>query len=151
MSGSIGRRLDDEPDGASVLPTPRSRRAGVVLVADDSRDTRELYVLHLNYCGFTAYTAFDGISAIEMAVSLRPDVIVMDLSMPGVDGIDAIRRLKSNPRTRKIPVILLTGYPAKAIERGAMEAGASVFLTKPCLPEDLEQQVRQLLDDQRSR
>ena len=144
MSGSIGRRLDDEPDEASVLPTPRSRRAGVVLVADDSRDTRELYVLHLNYCGFTAYTAFDGISAIEMAVTLRPDVIVMDLSMPGVDGIDAIRRLKSNPRTRKIPVILLTGF-GESRDGKAYHQAIDHVMSKPVSSIDLRQAVVRLV------
>jgi CheY-like chemotaxis protein len=84
-----------------------------------------------------------------MALEYRPDVVVMDLAMPYVDGITAIRRLKMHPRTRRIPVILLTGYPSKAIQQGALEAGADVFLTKPCLPEDLERYVVQLTERQR--
>ena len=75
---------------------------------------------------------------------MNPDVIVMDLAMPKMDGISATRRLKAHRRTRHIPVILLTGYPYQAIERGALEAGVAVFLTKPCLPEDLERHVSEL-------
>jgi len=66
--------------------------------------------------------------------------------MPKLDGIEATRGLKREPRTRNIPVILLTGYAYKAIEGGALEAGAAGFLTKPCLPEELEAAVRRLLD-----
>ena len=73
-------------------------------------------------------------------------MIVLDLSMPVLDGISATHRLRAHPRTRSIPIILLTGYPHKAIAGGALEGGVDVFLTKPCLPEDLETQVRRLLD-----
>jgi CheY-like chemotaxis protein len=73
----------------------------------------------------------------------------MDLSMPEVDGITATQRIRRHPRTRNIPVILLTGYPQKAIQRGALEAGVNVFLTKPCLPEDIELHVRRLLESKR--
>jgi two-component system, cell cycle response regulator DivK len=71
-------------------------------------------------------------------------VIVMDLAMPGLNGITATHRLKQHPRTRRIPVIVLTGYAFRAIEQGALEAGADVFLTKPCLPEELELTIRSL-------
>jgi len=69
----------------------------------------------------------------------------MDLTMPHLDGITAMQRIRKHPRTRNTPVILLTGHPQKAIERGALEAGVDVFLTKPCLPEDLETHVRRLV------
>ena len=65
--------------------------------------------------------------------------------MPRVDGIAATKRLKQDLRTRHIPIIILTAYPHKAIRQGAQEAGADAFLTKPCLPEGLEQQIRKLL------
>jgi len=105
-----------------------------------------MYALYLKHGGFTTYTTPDGGAAVEIALDVRPDVVVMDLSMPFVDGLTAIRRLKMHPRTREIPVILLTGYPSMAVERDAIRAGADVFLTKPCLPEDLERHVRHLLD-----
>ena len=116
-----------------------------VLVVDDTVDTRELYAFYLRSQGFMVVTAHDGASGVTLARDRRPDVIVMDLSMPGLDGIAATRQLKADERTRYTPVIILTGYPLRAIQDGALAAGADAFLTKPCLPEDLEQQVQRLL------
>lgn len=127
-------------------PQPDARRASLVLIADDTRDARELYGLYLSHQGFRVELAPDGAVAVDTAIKLQPDVIVMDLSMPVLDGIAATQRLKAHPRTRSIPVILLTGYPYKAIAGGALGSGVDVFLTKPCLPEDLEGHVRRLLD-----
>ena len=79
-------------------------------------------------------------------MEIQPDVIVMDLTMPNLDGITATQRLRLLPRTRNVPVILLTSYPQKATERRALEAGVDVFLTKPCLPEDLEAHVRHVME-----
>jgi two-component system, cell cycle response regulator DivK len=110
-------------------------------------DTRELYALYFGTIGFAVLTAQDGRQAIDVATEHQPDVVVMDLSMPGMDGATAMERLKRDARTRTIPIILLTGFPLLAIERRVLEAGAAVFLTKPCLPEDLEQHVRRLLGD----
>jgi CheY-like chemotaxis protein len=95
-------------------------------------------------------TARDGLSGIDAACAHQPDVIVMDLSMPGVDGIEATRRLKADPRTAQIPVLMLTAYPLNAVRGGALEAGAEDFLTKPVLPTDLEQHVERLLVARRS-
>jgi len=126
-----------------------ARRAAGVLIVDDTADVREMYGEYFTARGFRVVTARDGEAGVATATAHRPDVIVMDLSMPRLDGITAIRQLKADARTRKVPVILLTGYPYKAIEDGALEAGADAFLTKPCLPEDLERQVHQLLDQPR--
>jgi len=123
----------------------------LILVVADRADVRDLYAEYFTALGFRVATAHDGQGGIVAATRYRPDVIVMDLSMPRIDGITAIKHLKSQPRTRHVPVILLTGHPYKAIEEGALEAGADAFLTKPCLPEDLENQVRRLLDHSRSR
>ncbi|HEU4371471.1 MAG TPA: response regulator [Methylomirabilota bacterium] len=122
----------------------RAHRAGLVLIVDDSRTTREMYAEYLNHRGFWTVTAPDGEASLPLAFNLKPDVIVMDLAMPRLDGVTAIRRLRQHPRTRQVPVIMLTGYPLKAIEDGALEAGATVFLTKPCLPEELERHVNEL-------
>jgi two-component system, cell cycle response regulator DivK len=89
-------------------------------------------------------TADNGAAVIQVALDHLPDVVVMDLAMPQFDGITATERIKANARTRGTRVILLTGYPHYAIERGALERGVDRFLTKPCLPEDLERHVNQL-------
>jgi two-component system, cell cycle response regulator DivK len=112
---------------------------------DDSLHTRNLYSEYLTFCGLGVVSSPDGGSALVMARALRPDAIVMDLAMPGVDGITATRQLKADPKTRDIPVAILTGFGYRAIEMGVLEAGADLFLTKPCLPEDLEQEVRRLI------
>jgi len=126
-------------------PSPGLVRGPLVLIAEDTFDTRELYELYLTQRGFRVQTVVDGEAAVETAVESSPDVVVLDLSMPRVDGIAATKRLKQEARTRHIPIIILTGYPHKAIQQGALEAGADAFLTKPCLPESLEQQIRKLL------
>ena len=126
------------------------KHSALILIVDDSADVRDLYAECFTALGFRVATAHDGQGGITAAMQYRPDVIVMDLAMPRVDGITAIKHLKSQARTRDVPVILLSGYPYKAIEHGALEAGADVFLTKPCLPEDLESQVRRLLGHGRS-
>jgi CheY-like chemotaxis protein len=122
----------------------------VILVVDDISDTREMYSLYLSGRGFKVPTASDGLSGLDAACTHRPDVIVMDLSMPGVDGIEATRRLKADPRTSHIPVLLLTAYPLHAVKGGALETGADDLLTKPCLPADLERHVQRLRVRRRS-
>ena len=116
-----------------------------MLVVDDSADAREMYSEYLRHRGFRVASVGDGSQAIRYAVTARPDVIIMDLAMPNMSGVTATRWLKSNPRTRSIPVVILTGYPYDAIEQGALEAGAVKLLTKPCLPETLEAEVRSVL------
>jgi two-component system, cell cycle response regulator DivK len=133
-------RDDDEAPYA-----PRARRLGRILIVDDFPDAVEMYRMYLTHFGYEVISAEDGSSAVAMALRLVPDVIVMDLSMPRMDGIQAIGELKGQRRTRHIPIILLTGFPERAINEGALEAGADVFLTKPCLPDDLEGHVRRLI------
>ena len=118
----------------------------LVLIVDDTADGRDIYSLYLEHRGFTVLTARDGTEGVEMARAHHPDVIVMDVAMARLDGIAATRRLKRDARTRRTPVIVLTAYPEKPVQQRALEAGAAMFLTKPCLPEDLEQHIRRVLD-----
>jgi CheY-like chemotaxis protein len=124
----------------------RGERAGqpLILIADDTTDTRELYADYFGKRGFRVVTAHDGATAVSAALEYVPDVIVMDLAMPQFDGITAIRRIRADRRTRRCRLILLTGYPQMAAERGAIEAGADRFLTKPCVPAELERHVLEL-------
>jgi two-component system, cell cycle response regulator DivK len=123
----------------------RSRAVALVLIVDDSAHAREMYSEYLRYAGFRVATAADGSQAIQYATTVRPDVIIMDLAMPNMSGVTATQWLKSHPRTRSIPIMILTGYPYEAIEQGALEGGAVRLLTKPCLPETLEAEVRSVL------
>ncbi|HEY7410008.1 MAG TPA: response regulator [Vicinamibacteria bacterium] len=121
----------------------------LVLLVDDFPDNREMYAQYLTFKGYRVAEAGDGHDALAKAGALRPDVIVMDLSMPGLDGWEATRRLKADSTTRHIPVIALTGHALTGHAEGAHAAGADAFVTKPCVPSDLAAQIRRILDTKR--
>ena len=105
--------------------------APLVLVVDDVDHGREIFAEYLEFRGFRVATAADGLEAMEKAFELRPDVILMDLSLPGIDGWEATRRLKQDERTRDIPIIALTALAMASDEQMAREAGCDDFDTKP--------------------
>ena len=117
------------------------RQAPLVLIVDDFEDNREMYAQYLRFHGYEIAEADNGQEALKQAAALLPDVIVMDLSLPGMDGWEATRRLKQEPLTRDIPVIALTGHALTGSEHTAREAGCDTFLTKPCAPAVLGQAV----------
>ncbi|HTQ44345.1 MAG TPA: response regulator [Polyangiaceae bacterium] len=116
-----------------------------VLIVDDFEDNRSMYAEFLRYAGLDVVEARDGAEAIEMARSELPDLIVMDLSLPVIDGWEATRRIKHDPLTREIPIIALTGHALEGHSQGAREAGCEGFLAKPCLPEKLLDTVNEIL------
>jgi CheY-like chemotaxis protein len=95
---------------------------------------------------FEVLTAEDGEKGCEMAASEMPELILMDLEMPGIDGWEATRRLKADDRTRATPVIALTGHALAGHSKGAMDAGCDAFITKPCLPERLLEEIKSMLN-----
>jgi CheY-like chemotaxis protein len=121
-------------------------RTPLILLVDDVADNRAVYAMFLTFSGFRVAEAVDGHEALAKAEALRPDLVVMDLSIPGIDGWEATRRLKSDKRTRRIPVVALTGHALTGSSAAAMEAGCDGFLAKPCLPEDLLIEIRRMLD-----
>jgi CheY-like chemotaxis protein len=116
-----------------------------VLLVDDVADNRTVYAMWLTAVGFRVAEAGTGNEALELVDRLRPDVVVMDLSLPLMDGWEATRRIKADPRIGGTPVVALTGYALADHAHRAREAGCDLVITKPCLPEDLEQVLRQLL------
>lgn len=116
-----------------------------VLVVDDYDDAREMYAEYLEYVGYQVDMARNGQEALEKAQAGRPDVILMDLSLPVMDGWEATRRLKRDARTRHIPVMALSGHALEGHSEGALEAGCNAFVPKPALPEDVEARIRTLL------
>jgi two-component system cell cycle response regulator DivK len=117
----------------------------LVLVVDDYQDARELYAQYFLLSGFRVAEASNGAEAVEKALELTPDVILMDLSLPGMDGWEATRRLKANGQTKHIPVVALTSHALAGFSDSARKAGCDVFVTKPCLPDTLVDEVRRLL------
>jgi two-component system, cell cycle response regulator DivK len=117
-----------------------------VLLVDDYPDAREMYSEYLEFSGFDVIEAGNGMEALQRAVETCPDIILMDLSLPVMDGWEATRRLKADERTAAIPVVALTGHALAGISEGAKKAGCDAFVTKPCLPEDLVREIRKILD-----
>ena len=118
----------------------------LILVVDDYEDAREMYAEYLRFCGFRVAEARNGNEALEQAFALMPDLILMDLSLPGMDGWEATRQLKADERTRQIPVVALTGHALAGASEDAKKAGCDSFVTKPCLPDDLVVEVRRMLN-----
>jgi two-component system, cell cycle response regulator DivK len=121
------------------------RRRQLVLLVDDYIDAREMYAKYLVFSGFDVVHASTGVEAIDRARERRPDVILMDLSLPVMDGWQATRTLKTDPKTSAIPVLALTSHALGRVAEGASNAGCDGFITKPCLPEDLVSEIRRVL------
>ena len=124
---------------------PATNQRPRVLLVDDYPDAREMYTEYLEFSGFDVIGAANGMEALERANAQVPDIILMDLSLPVMDGWETTRRLKADERTAGIPVVALTGHALAAVSEGAKQAGCDAFVTKPCLPEDLVKQIRKML------
>ena len=119
-----------------------------VLLVEDDQDGRRMYADWLTEAGFHVDQAHNGLQALERAFDTRPDVVVTDLNIPGIDGFELTRRLKQDPRTCDVPVLAVTGYAAFASDPGrALRAGCDAVLPKPCSPEDLEAAIRNLIEE----
>ncbi len=116
-----------------------------VLLVDDSQDNREVYAEFLAGSGFMVEEAADGEEALEKAVALRPSLVIMDLTLPGLDGWETTRRLRKDPRTRHVPVVAVTGHATAEDSSSARQAGCNAFLAKPFLPDMLIAEIRRLL------
>ena len=123
-----------------------ARLRPLVLLAEDFEDARELYRDYLEFSGFTVETATNGREAIAQALALQPDIILMDASMPVLDGWQATRELKANPATKHIPILALTAHAFDDARKDAKDVGCDGFVTKPCLPDDLVARVRATLE-----
>lgn len=125
-------------------------RTPLVLVVEDYQDAREMYAAYLQFSGFRVAEATNGVEAIEKSIELRPDIILMDLALPKMDGWEATRRLKIDERTRDIPIVALTGHALAGHAEGARQAGCDSFVTKPCLPDALVAEIKRMLGRRRA-
>jgi CheY-like chemotaxis protein len=115
-----------------------------VLIVDDHAESREGCALMLARAGFQVVTAINGLDGLVKALAVRPDVIVMDLAMPDLDGLDCTRQLASSSSTRDVPVIVLTGHATPEAKALALAAGCRAFLVKPFQPSLLIDEVGRL-------
>jgi two-component system cell cycle response regulator DivK len=121
-----------------------------VLIVEDFDDTRDLYADYLKHSGFEVAVADDGMEGVRKAFSVKPDVIVMDLVLPLLDGWEATRRIKQDRRTAHTPVIAVTGYSLNRLTMADRAMGFESLLVKPCLPDDLAAEIRRVLRTTRS-
>jgi CheY-like chemotaxis protein len=120
----------------------------LILIIDDNADHSEIYALFLRSVGFRVVAAADGTSGVGQARALRPDVILLDLYMPGLNGWQACRWLKTSVETATIPVIALTGHSVEQAGLEAMKAGFDRFVAKGSDPDRVVQVIREVLSEQ---
>lgn len=129
----------------AVSPTTRPGYKPLVLVADDFDDVREMYAEFLEFAGFRVVQARTGAEALDAARASKPDVILMDVTMPGLDGFTATTLLRRETDFAATPILMLTAHVFPEHEERAKVAGCSGFIRKPCLPNDLVRHVQQAL------
>jgi CheY-like chemotaxis protein len=127
--------------------TRRDARRGraLILLVEDQSDLRQLYAQQLTLSGFDVIEASNGVEALAHTASYTPDVVLMDLSLPVMDGWEATRHLKGDARTSHIPVVALTAHDGSGELLRATRAGCDWFVPKPCPPDALIAEVRRVL------
>jgi DNA-binding response OmpR family regulator len=122
----------------------------VVLVADDDADIRDLVAFKLEQAGFEVISAADGQTALEQAQARKPTLAVLDVSMPGLSGIDVCRMLRADPATAGMLIIMLTARVQEQDVEGGFNAGADDYVTKPFSPRELVSRIQALLSRTRA-
>jgi two-component system cell cycle response regulator DivK len=126
-------------------PEPIQRDRPLVLIVEDHSELRQMYAQELILSGFDVIEASNGVEAIAHTSERFPDVVLMDLSLPVLDGWEATRRLKVDRRTAHIPVVALTAHDGSGELQRATRAGCDWFVPKPCQPHDLIEEIRRVL------
>jgi CheY-like chemotaxis protein len=116
-----------------------------VLIVDDVAEIRELWRLWLTFWGFAVQEARNGAEAVQMALANPPDLVLMDLWMPVLDGMEAMKQLKDDARTADVPVVALSAQAVTPSPDDVVEAGAITFVQKPCDPDELLSHIRMAL------
>lgn len=122
-----------------------------ILVVDDDRAIQQLLEVNLELEGYEVAKALDGVEALDMIGSFAPDIVLLDIMMPRMDGREVLRRVKDNPETADLPIIFLSARAQDMDVSLGMELGAAAYLTKPFEPQDLLNTVRRVLAEAKAR
>ena len=132
MSVKMSRAVEEDP-----------RRT--ILVADDFEDTRLIMRLWLQKRGYRVLEAADGVQALEVARRESPDLIIMDIEMPGLDGLAATRKIREAEAARHVPIVAVSAYGSEHWRERALEAGCNQYVSTPFEPAELEGLIKSLL------
>jgi two-component system cell cycle response regulator DivK len=116
-----------------------------LLIVEDDANSREGYRLYLAGAGFDVHTLDGGSHAVDFVRTASPDLVVLDLGLPDLDGWEVARRLKADDKTKQIPIIAFSGRSMQHEQMSALRAGCDVYLTKPCPPDRLLTAIKKLL------
>ncbi|HEX8433067.1 MAG TPA: response regulator [Longimicrobium sp.] len=116
-----------------------------VLIVEDQIEMRAIHATYLQHHGYRVLATDNGIEGLRVAREERPDLILMDISVPGIDGIRATEQLKQDPATRSIPVVIVSAHPYGSVGKRALGAGCDGWIAKPCDPRRLLDEVRRRL------
>jgi two-component system cell cycle response regulator DivK len=116
-----------------------------ILLVDDDPDTRVVFRTILEHYGFEVLEAEEGEEALRVAAAGEPQLILLDLSLPVLDGWEVARTLKAEPHTSSIPIVAFSAHALESARRRALEAGCESYLVKPILPREVVQEVQRLL------
>jgi CheY-like chemotaxis protein len=116
-----------------------------ILIAEDERDIRELIAFTLQFAGYEVVSVVNGAEAIEKALEVKPDLVLMDVRMPKMTGYQACEVLKQRPETKDMPVVFLSAKGQESEIQEGLDVGAVDYILKPFAPDDLTEQVRRIL------
>lgn len=147
--------MNKDPLVTSGLPSPNQKlsREGLqieankflILVVDDSADNLAVISLSLQHQGYRVVTANNGEDAVTVATSMLPNLILMDINLPTLDGLGATRRIRDHDALRDVPVVAITAFGTEGFQRAAYDAGVSGYLTKPIDLDRMHQLIARLL------
>ncbi|GAV32147.1 response regulator containing a CheY-like receiver domain and a GGDEF domain [Coriobacteriaceae bacterium EMTCatB1] len=118
---------------------------GTVLIVEDSQTLRQMTQMTLEERGYTVLTASDGVGALQALAETIPDIVVLDINLPDIDGFEVCKRIKADPRTRYVPVIMATGLGRSGFEIMSIESGADDFIAKPIDPLVLDARIEMVI------
>lgn len=118
---------------------------GRILIVEDTEDNRRILCDLLSHAGYELAAALDGEDGVKMAMTYRPDLILMDIQLPKIDGYEATRRIRANPELRAIPIIAVTSYAMSGEEAKALAVGCTAYVSKPFSPRKILAKIQEIL------